>query len=77
MSSTDSRVDGRQSRVIAEPSFLEDESSPAGFRRFAHSPEAAMWKAKLKPQSTACSVSPMLLTRPLIIINQMAKSVSS
>jgi hypothetical protein len=40
-------------------------------------PEMGMWEAKLKPQSTACSVSPMLLTRPLIIINQMAKSVSN
>jgi hypothetical protein len=32
-------VDARQSGVIAEPSFLEDESSPAGFRRFAQHPE--------------------------------------
>jgi hypothetical protein len=45
MSSTDSRVDGRQSGVIAEPSFLEDESSPARFRRFAHSPETALWES--------------------------------
>jgi hypothetical protein len=34
MSSTNPRMYGRQSGVIAEPSFLEDESFPAGFHRF-------------------------------------------
>jgi hypothetical protein len=70
-------VDARQSGVIAEPSFLEDESSPAGFRRFAQHPENSDVGSEAEAAEHGMLGSPRPLPRPFVIINQMAKSVSS